>query len=255
MQAITQLKELYARNSKHSNYQILSDKLALIIGTDQIKVKSRYEQERFTYIVNNISVEGKNILDIGGNSGFFTFETIAKNANKVHYYEGNKAHCDFVKLAAEVLCCIDKIQITNAYYEFEAVDRRKYDVVYLLNVLHHIGDDYGDKTLSIEAAKKQMINQLNSMAGITTHLVLQLGFNWKGNRNVCLFEHGTKKELIDYIIRAVHGIWEITKIGIPVRSGDDIKYIDLDNKNVKRDDSLGEFLNRPLFIMRSTQYT
>lgn len=35
--------------------------------------------------------EGKSVLDIGGNSGFFTFELIEKGAKKIHYYEGNKA--------------------------------------------------------------------------------------------------------------------------------------------------------------------
>lgn len=249
MNAITQLKELYAKNSKHSNYQILSDKLASIIGDDQIEVKSRYERERLDYILENIQIKGKSVLDIGGNSGFFTFESVDKGAESVHHYEGNKEHSDFVNKAAEVLQCKNKVEVTNGYYSFESEDTRKYDVVFLLNVLHHLGDDFGDNSLSIDAAKELMMLQLNRMARKTDRLIFQLGFCWKGNRNTGLFEHGTKRELIDFVTEAVKGVWEIQNIGIPVRSGSDIKYVDLDDKNILRDDSLGEFLNRPIFVL------
>jgi hypothetical protein len=249
--SITHLKELYAKNSKHSNYQILSEKLAHIIGDNQIEVHSRYERERLDYILKNVNVKGKNILDIGGNSGFFTFEVMEEGARNVHYYEGNKEHSDFVKVAASVLRCTDKIEVTNNYYNFELNEGKKYDVTFLLNVLHHLGDDYGDNSLSIDVAKQQMMMQLNSMAHRTRCLVFQLGFCWKGNRHIGLFSNGTKKELIDFVTSSVRGTWVIEKIGIPVKNGENITYVDLDEKNIVRDDSLGEFLNRPLFVMKS----
>ena len=250
MNSITQLKELYAKNSKHSNYQILSDKLASIIGDDQIEVKSRYERERLDYILKNIPIKGKTVLDIGGNSGFFTFEALEEGAESVHHYEGNKEHSDFVNKAAEVLQCKNKVEVTNAYYSFESEDTGKYyEVIFLLNVLHHLGDDFGDNSLSVDAAKELMMMQLNRMARKTDLLIFQLGFCWKGDRNTGLFEHGTKRELIDFVTEAVDGMWEIQNIGIPVKTGSDIKYVDLDDKNILREDSLGEFLNRPLFVM------
>jgi len=250
MSSITVLKRLYAKTSKHSNYQILSNKLAAIIGEDQIEVKSRYECERLYYILSKMSFEEKSILDIGGNSGFFTFEAIERGAKQVHHYEGNKEHSIFVKTAANVLGCIDILTITNDYYSFRNYEKN-YDLVLLLNVLHHLGDDYGDNTLSIDAAKEQMVTQLNNMASTTNHLIFQLGFNWKGNRKTCLFENGTKSELIDFVVKSTEYFWEIQNIGIPVKAHNKITYTDIDNKNIARDDSLGEFLNRPLFIMRA----
>lgn len=251
MNPLDQLKILYGRNSKHSNYQILSDKLALIIGSDQISTRSRYERERLDYILNNLEMDGMDILDIGGNSGFFSFEAIESGATKVHFYEGNKVHSDFVRAASDVLGYTDKVEITNGYYEFDTSDARQYDVVFLLNVLHHLGDDYGSQALSIDAAKEQMVDQLNSMASRVSYLVLQLGFCWKGNRDHGLFENGTKKELIDFISTSVNGVWDIMNIGIPVKRASNIKYIELNILNIIRDDSLGEFLNRPLFILKS----
>lgn len=250
MNSLTQLKELYSKNSKHSNYQILSDKLSAIIGTGQIEVKSRYERERLDYILKHVEVKNKNILDVGGNSGYFTFESIEAGAVSVHHYEGNRAHSKFVSTASNVLECSDKIEVTNGYYVFEAEETKRYGVVFLLNVLHHLGDDYGDNALSIDAAKKQMAIQLNSMVKTTGHLVFQLGFCWKGNKNIGLFENGTKRELIDFVINSVRNVWEIKGIGIPVKGeGGKVVYVELDDKNINRDDSLGEFLNRPLFIL------
>jgi predicted RNA methylase len=181
MNALTQLKELYAKNSKHSNYQVLSDKLGAIIGADQIEVKSRYESERLDYILKNIDVANKSILDIGGNSGYFTFESIEAGARMAHHYEGNAEHSDFVKIAAEAIGYGDKVEVTNRYYTFESEGIKHYDITFLLNVLHHLGDDYGYSKLSITAAKEKILEQIRSMAATTETLVFQLGFNWKGD--------------------------------------------------------------------------
>lgn len=248
---ILKLKDMYSQKSKHSNYQVLSRKLSTILGNDVIDVKSRYENERLEYIKKNIDIKEKRILDIGGNSGFFTYEMIDSRAKSVHYYEGNKIHSEFVKLASKVLNIEEKIKVTNDYFDFDKFIDNKYDVVLLLNVLHHVGDDYGEMKLSKKKAKETIIKQLNSIAKISDLVVFQLGFNWKGNRDLGLFKNGTKRELIDFITEGTREYFEICKIGIAQSSTGKIQYSDLDEKNIERDDSVGEFLNRPIFIMKS----
>lgn len=249
---IEELKTLYAQSSKHSNYQILSKRLSSILGNNEIEVKTRYETERLNFIMKNIEVEEKTVLDIGGNTGYFSLELLDARAKKVHYYEGNKAHADFVGLAASVLKIKKKLEITNEYLSFEnELKGESYDLVLLLNVLHHLGDDYGNQQMSIELAKQNIIKQLNSLADKTTFLVFQLGFNWKGNRKIGLFENGTKKELIDFIHSGIENYWEVLKIGIAESAGNGYEYNDLNDKNIQRDDQLGEFLNRPVFILKS----
>lgn len=254
---ISKLRDMYFKESKHSNYQVLSKKLKEKIGDIDNNIKKTYEYERLEYILDNIEIKNKKTLDIGGNVGFFTFEIIDRGAKKIHYYEGNEVHSKFVKLASEVMDIKDKIDITNNYFLFNLLEespKNRYDVALLLNVLHHVGDDYGNASISKERAKETIIQQINSLAGGVKILVFQLGFNWKGNRNIGLFENGTKDEMIKFIVEGTKDDWEIINIGIAQKNRERIKYYNLNNNNIERNDELGEFLNRPIFIMKSRRF-
>lgn len=251
MEKIKQLQELYANRSKHSNYQILSKQLTKFLPPEATEVKSRFEKERLDCILNQIDIKNKKILDIGGNTGFFSFELLDNGAKHVNYIEGNKEHADFVSIAGDVLGLTDKLTVTNEYVNFKEELTGDYDIILLLNVLHHIGDDYGDNKLTIENAKQQIIAQLLSLQNKAEYIVFQLGFNWKGNRNLCLFENGTKQELIDFITEGIKDVFEILYIGIAEKEYKQMIYKELNTNNINRDDSLGEFLNRPLFILKS----
>lgn len=245
------LKLLYENVSKHSNYQILSERLDKILNNKNISVKSRFEKERFDFFCNNVAFKGKNILDIGANTGYFTFELIECGAKSVHYVEGNFEHAQFVTIASEQLDVSHKIKIENSYYNFDKNDTSFYDIILCLNVLHHVGDDFGDKSITTENAKSLILKYLNNMSKSTRTLIFQLGFNWKGERNKGLFENGTKHEMIDFITNGTKDFWQIEKIGIAEQENERIKYKDLNEKNIKRNDLLGEFLNRPIFILKS----
>ena len=246
------LLRLYNQTSKHSNYQILSERLRSIVDIDKLRIKTRYEAERLSYIKKKISFEHKYFLDVGGNTGYFSFELLDLGAEKVHFIEGNAIHSKFVSKSAEIIGVHDRIEISNQYLTFkDELDDRNYDVILLLNVLHHLGDDYGNKKISIEKAKDNIPAQINSLAGKTSEMVLQLGFNWKGNITTPLFKNGTKSEMIEFIKNGTKEYWEIIAIGIPELSNGEIIYSDLNSKNIVRDNSLGEFLNRPIFILKS----
>jgi len=249
MTDLDKLKNMYANTSKHSNYQVLASELYHYLAKGDIDVRSRNEHIRLEFFLKNVNLKNKKILDIGGNTGYFTFEALRHGASKVDYYEGNDSHSKFVKLSSEILNYTDNINIYNEYYHFNKA--HNYDVVFLLNVLHHIGDDFGNGRLSKEKALEAIIEHMKFIAKQTNILVFQLGFNWKGDCKLPLFENGTKKELIDFIISSLESEYEIVKIGIAERIDEDITYNDLNDMNIIRDDSLGEFLNRPIFIMKS----
>jgi hypothetical protein len=251
MNKTNELKYFYEHSSKHSNYQILPTALKHILRQDDLHIKTRYESERLRFILERIEIAGKSVLDIGGNTGYFSFELLDAGAQKVTHYEGNKEHSKFVELAAQVTGNEKKLEVINGYFDFDGRYKSWHDIVLLLNVLHHVGDDYGETRLDINDAKKLIIDQLNSLSGSCETLILQIGYNWHGNAGRPLFEFGTKKEVIEFIQYGIVGSWEISSIGIAESKNSSILFRDPDAKNIERDDTMGEFLNRPIFILRS----
>ncbi len=86
---------------------------------------------------------------------------------------------------------------------------------------------------------------------MSSYVILQLGFNWKGDRYLPLFDNGTKSEMIAFLQINIESFLDITRIGIAQKKDNNVIYSDLTDSNIERDDSLGEFLNRPLFILKS----
>ncbi len=249
MDDLKRLKELYEKGSKHSNYQIISKVLQEFITTEDVKVTSRYEYERLSYMLSNINVENKKILDIGANTGFFSFEFLENNAQKVESIEGNLHHAEFIKVAATLLN--KEITVRNEYFNFDGeLSGAPYDIVLLFNVLHHFGDDFGEKSLNIDEVKQRMKDGINYFWDKTEYLVLQFGYCWKGNRELLFFENGTKTEMINFVEEATENRWIIEKIAIAERDKNTVIYKDISKVNCNRNDSLGEFLNRPIFILK-----
>lgn len=249
------LIDLYNLTSKHSHYQVLAERLREYVPNDTLNTQSRFEQERLEYVLKQVPCQGISLADIGGNTGYFTMELIDRGAKSALLIEGNREHGAFVEEAVKVLGWQDRVKVHPHYLNFEHdLSLMHVDVCLLLNVLHHVGDDYGDPAQSIESAKQNMLDSLSRLAPHVDRLVFQLGFNWKGNRDLSLFDHGTKRELIDFVESGTQTSWSIQKVGIAEKSADGIVYADLNSTNIQRQDSLGEFLNRPLFIMQSKRF-
>lgn len=243
------LYDLYIDSSKHSGYQILHPKVASLLPNNVIQGINRFEKERCEYILKHIDFKNKNVLDIGGNTGYFSLEANVNGALSVIHYEGNKSHSDFVKEVSSLLCL--NVKTTNNYFLFsETTKTDSVDVVLLLNVVHHLGDDFGDQTISLDNAKIEMANSINYFVGKTDYLVLQMGYCWKGDRNNLLFQDGTKLEMIEFVKNAVRDKWEIVGVGIAEVDNGKTIYNEMSNINIVRNDELGEFRNRPLIILK-----
>lgn len=244
------LIKLYQKTSKHSNYQILPQAVREVVEQEEVVVSSRFERQRLQYLKENLTFKNKKVLDIGGNTGYFSFQVLDEGAKEVIYIEGNTHHADFVRMAADYLG--KNITIENRYLDFEnAFNHSPVDVTLLFNVVHHLGDDFGQRGITLAKAKEKMKNCINYFAGITDILVLQMGYCWKGDTTKLIFENGTKKEMIDFVNEATQNNWEMQAIGIAEKNKDNTVYKPLKSDNLHRDDSLGEFRNRPIFILKS----
>lgn len=254
VEELSNLLRLASRNEKHIGYHILPERLEKFVGAEFAETRHVfYELERLAYFKSKLEFKNKNILDIGCNIGYFLFSFLDIGANHVTGYEGKSSCAVFIKRAIELLEESGRFSLYNQYFDFtEQISM--YDVTLLLNVLHHLGDDYGDAKLSLPEAKVKILEQLNSLSGHTRYLVFQLGFNWKGNIKQCLFENGTKAEMIEFVLSGTKSNWRPVGIGVPQRIDGKVIYQELNEDNVKRDDALGEFLNRPLFILESLDH-
>lgn len=245
------LFDLYHHASKHSHYQVLSPAVADLLGSCAVAVRSRSEHERLAYLLSRVPVRGLHVADIGGNTGYFSFELLRHGAARVDYHEGNREHHDFVQMAAQRLGLGERLRTHLGYVGFDPAAFPAVDCTLLLNVLHHVGDDFGDARLDKGAARARMLECLAAVARRSRLLVLQLGFNWKGDRHQPLFSSGTKAEMIEFVTDGTAADWHIDHIGIASRHEGEVFYEDLTTGNLRRDDALGEFLNRPIFVMRS----
>jgi SAM-dependent methyltransferase len=244
------LSELILAHSKHSDYQTLHPSI-LRLMPDLPQPAGRHEHAREMYMKRHLSVESMRVLDIGANTGYFSFYCIDAGAKQVVSQEGNQEHANFIRTAASSMGLAHKLEVRSVYYEFDERAPDQFDLVLCLNVLHHLGDDFGGLQLNIIEAKSRILAALNSLAEVSTLCWFQLGFNWKGDRNLPLFEHGTKRELIDFVRQGTEGHWHIERIAAADPHSRD--YENLSDQNMPRADELGEFLNRPLFLLRSTR--
>ena len=239
------LQKLYDITSKHSHYQTLPKSVTDLVGEVKQEI-NRYEFERLDYITSNIDLNNKVILDIGANTGFFSVSSIENGANLVDVYEGDESHVNFISDISDVLDL--NITTNQKYLEFGETFDKKYDVVYLLNVIHHLGDDFGDTKISIENAKQKMSEILKYFSDKTEFIVFQMGYCWKGNRDLLLFESGTKNEMISFVKNSIKNYWDILNIGV---LESDLSYYNLNDSNIQNEPKLKEFGNRPLFILKS----
>ena len=252
MTLLDKLEKLYMKQSKHSNYQVLPRSLRNYLYNNSIETKSRYEFERLSFINQKLDFKNKKILDIGANTGFFSFESLEIGAAHVLSYEGNATHADFINVAAKFLNFEDRLTVIKSYFNVQEFCLEKpIDITFLMNVLHHVGDDFGDTSIDVEKARYLIAEFLLNMSYLTHYLVFQIGFCWKGNRKTPLFFEGTKQEQIDFVTCAIKDKWELLALGIPESRDNGISYFAPTVENLKRNNKLGEFLNRPLFVLKS----
>ncbi|MBK9598199.1 MAG: glycosyltransferase [Flavobacteriales bacterium] len=126
-----------------------------------------------------------------------------------------------------------------------------FDIVLLLNVLHHVGDDFGEPLPNVAAAQRKIIENLNWFAEKTEYLIFQIGFQLDDRllQTVVRKWDQSGDDRDDH--RRDKRLWDVVEIGIAEEIGGQTRYQVVNESNIARNDALGEFRNRPVFILRS----
>lgn len=230
------LQTLYDTASKHSNYQRLPFVEGLNIANPQI---NRFEEERWDYIKSRVSFTGETLLDIGGNTGYFSVRASQEGADTT-MIEGNSVHCRFVKQVASQLGL--DIKVENNY--LTSMDEC-FDISLFLNVVHHLGDDFSSNVSDDPLCKmSEMVAEVCSKSSVT---ILQMGYNWKGDKNLPLFSNGTKDEMKQFVLDSIPEGYHVAFTG--VLNPTTLTYEDATHNLMRKFVDLGEFGNRPIFII------
>lgn len=213
------------------------------------------DHERASFMFENKSVHHARVLDIGANQGYFTVEAALRGAGQVDAYESNAIDGDFLFRASQAFAELQSVRSLTLGYDFHVPNQGRWSDVICLNVLHHTGRYFDEGVDNMLDAKATMAKHLQGLLTGGASVWFQLGFNWKGDEKQPMFEHGTKREMTEYVDRLLAGRGRIAKIGIYNPCSEmyeQATFGDWAHPLWARVERLGEFANRPLYLIEST---
>jgi hypothetical protein len=270
-QHVAELKRLYLDGTKHSCYQNvprfmsrhidLSEKLQPLWRDDVPRLDLVREYFDFSHLAS--------VVDVGANTGYFSLSLAFDHPNlEVTAIEGHAGHADFIAEVAD-LAGLGNIKVVNQYVD-QQTDPRLLDseVVLHFNVLHHLGVDNPDNIDSTDRFFPVAAQALSRAHQEGRRLVLQMGFNWGGDKKqpiVALDDDLGKLRYLERLVEAAR--FEIRDLALPVlnEGGDRYRYVIYPFEHIRRDKEylalldhhsvgeLSEFFRRPIIFCRAKE--
>lgn len=212
------------------------------------------DKQRAAFMFEHHDVRGQRVLDIGANQGYLTVEAALRGARRVDAFESNDVDGMFLSQAARWLPGLESVTAYPVNYDFNQANPDRWDCVICLNVLHHIGRYFDTHVHDLTEAKALLGQHLQRLLSPGACVWLQLGYNWQGNTERPLFENGTKREMTGFLADLIKPYARLAVIGIynpRTQSYKRVREGDQDQSLWQRFDSLGEFGNRPLYLIQS----
>lgn len=228
MSEMQDIKSLYADASKHAQYQPLPD----FMGEERLLAQPKYRhfklcQQRLDLLRQSGVLEGAGkLLDVGANIGYFSLSLAQKNPElTVASLEPNAYFChliDHVKSAYR----LDNLRVLNDGYSTSLEFDQHYDIGLFFNVLHHGGAEFDQHLMgSVADWFGYFEKTLKQLSGSIEQLVVQMGFNWGGDKAQPIHPSddpmGFSKKMI---LSAGQAGYVIDKLGIPYRRDESFAY-------------------------------
>ena len=212
---VHQLFNLLTHQSKHGCYQTLPPKLLnQYPELNCVSYDRRLDKFRYKWITNHLNFHKKKVVEIGANIGYFSTRIADEFDAMVHAYEANSYHKKAIKLISSLMNIPNNRLIihnkTVSFYNDESLEGG--DVLILLNVLHHAGEDFMSKeVITLNAWGKNVKGILQSLSGKFNFLVFQMGYTWKGWADEIVPPY----KIVDFTLSLLEQSgWRIKHIGI-----------------------------------------
>lgn len=212
------------------------------------------DNERAAFMFDHHGVSGQRVIDIGANQGYLAVEAALRGAEMVDAFESNEVDGEFLSQASKSWPELGAVAAHPINYDFGEANNGRWNYVICLNVLHHIGRYFDNHIESLPEARIVMAQHLQRLLAKGGSIWLQLGFNWQGNTQQPMFAQGTKREMTEFVESVIGPQARISTIGIynPEKFAyEQVAQDDLGHVLWQRFDNLGEFGNRPLYLIQS----
>ena len=256
LQLSRELIEKFNLESKHSQYQRFPE----FIG-DQPPPNNifwRDDRPRLALLHREIDFGHlETLLEVGSNIGYFGLSLKHDHPHlKIYFYEIDQAMRELSRDLAEM------VGLTDCYFFADAFDSSTEntpdaDLLLCMNVLHHIGRDYGPE-MAPEAVKSQVQEELSFIRSKCRQLAFQIGMNWGGNKKTPIWPQGNEKDYVCEVHEMLGsaGFGDI-RLFSAVRTDDMVQYVEADTAqagelslNTLENGLVGEFYKRPIFLAR-----
>ncbi len=269
-----ELANLYYDRSKHSVYQTLPKFVEEALGFNfSIDQQWRGDEVRMAYLSDLIDWSDKRVVDIGANTGYFSLNLARHHGCRAICYESNARHCRLIERIADYFAMQDICVVERSVGIREVGSMVEADVALLLNVLHHVGHDFDQTRVnSPSEVENYCIEYLARLRTRVSTLVLQMGYNWGGNKTTPIIAVSDTRKFFDYQRRILSlAGWRIARGGMAFRDAAGISYRDLDLsaltgdsaaalrigaesrlvQNLSVQEGMSEFYRRPLLLCRA----
>lgn len=210
-----ELIDLLSTDSKHATYQMLppcvelrDDRLTALVGTE------RRDRRRYDWLSSHVGALQGTAVDIGANLGYFSFRILQDFDVAVIAYEPHRSHARAICVIRD-LCGIERNRLavtSRAVGLREIATLPTSDLLIMLNVLHHAGEDF-DRNLvtDLRQWRPYAIAYLSELRTRSRLLFFQMGYTWLGHAGKLCGDD----EIIDFTASLLtEAKWRIRHCGV-----------------------------------------
>jgi hypothetical protein len=216
---LAHLRSLYRDGSKHAVYQNIPRFVSEEIGYfETINETWRGDTARYAYLKQVLPwAELASVADIGANTGFFTLSLAHEFPGKrFAAYELNANHCGLMR-AVQGHFSMANVEVHNEGLTAGTVDTLpQYDLMILLNVLHHMGADFDrQEPVDPENFRGHALAMLRQLRHKTRYLALQVGYNLWGDKAQPIVDPADPEAMCRYMVSLLDEAgWSISHFGM-----------------------------------------